>query len=495
MLTRETGDENAPMYRVFWTWDHCTRWDDQGFWKGGMPGGESHRRAYFLQDYTRMVDFAAAHGINGIVIWGALRALRNGEEQLRELASYARGKGVRILPGCGTHAYGGVYYDPRPNLQVPDHPHPRSLYTWLQDHPELAAVGPDGKPYRQNPYWITACPSRPENMRWFLDSLQWLLSEFDVGGVQMETGDYSVCHCEQCKKHHPKDENQAFRVQDMLDIYAPAVEAARAVRPDAWVICETYSSFAPAVEEESPGFGSAMSEAQQEALTGLPEGAIVQWVLDKATRFPPSHRWDDGCRPPTAHNIGRIHAGCQWHEFGMEHWGVHEIGSLVRRARAGGLGGVSIFGEEPASSPPNEANYLVFSEFCGFGQANPECDMDLLFSQTLDPLYGGAGMAKHWQRIYVAGQCLAAARSLVRRERLRSSEALQAAMDEPKLLGEADLLAKANTMPSSERAAHTADLAAEAHSTASGLSGDPCRRWSWLESRLWRFEYLHRTDG
>src|SRR5450756_249248 len=103
-----------PKYRVLWTWDYCTLWDDSFFARGRGAFGPNQRRAYFLQDYKRMVDFCAAHGFNGIVIWGALRAHQNGEAQLKELATYANRKGVRILPGCGIFSYGGVYYDPRP---------------------------------------------------------------------------------------------------------------------------------------------------------------------------------------------------------------------------------------------------------------------------------------------------------------------------------------------------------------------------------------------
>src|SRR5512137_2182895 len=95
----------APKYRTLWTWDYGTFWDDSYFWRGRGAFGPNQRRARFLVDYKRMVDFCAAHGLNGIVIWGALRAHDNGEVQLKELAAYGQARGVRILPGCSMFSY------------------------------------------------------------------------------------------------------------------------------------------------------------------------------------------------------------------------------------------------------------------------------------------------------------------------------------------------------------------------------------------------------
>ena len=74
-----------PDYRLLWTWDYGTRWDDQFFFHGYGAVGRNDRRGYFLDDYRRMVDFSATHGFNGIRIWGALRSYNDGEAQLREL--------------------------------------------------------------------------------------------------------------------------------------------------------------------------------------------------------------------------------------------------------------------------------------------------------------------------------------------------------------------------------------------------------------------------
>lgn len=485
----------VPKYRVLWNWDYDTFWDDSFFWRGKGAGGVvNQRRAHFLEDYKRMVDFSASHGINAIVIWGALRAHDKGEEQLKELATYATKKGIRILVGCGVFGYGGIYYDPRKDFKgfydTPVTPHPYSLYTWLKKHPKYIAIGPDGKPYAKSPYSIVACPSRKENIEWFKEALEWLLTEFDIGGIQVEVGDYGVCHCDECKKRRSISDIGTFSIEDMLYPYRVAIETAKKIKPDAWVICETYSSFAVPTLPEAPGFASALDDKQKDLLASLPEGAIVQWVSDRAVGLNPTHIWAPDVYVPTRDNIARIHAGSQWTGNSTEEWGIHTIGDLVKKARMSGLNGVSIFGEESPASPPNEANYLVFSEFNGFGNPNPNCNLELFYSQTLDPLYGGRGMAKEWERIYVTGHIIRLNKQLL------SPNAKEPLYFHPVHLAinQPDLVDRACKMTSTERQQLTIKLANEAHDISSKLSGETCRRWSWLENWLWRAEFLHRTS-
>ncbi|MHB1483055.1 MAG: hypothetical protein ACYCYI_00175 [Saccharofermentanales bacterium] len=453
--------DKIPKYRVLWTWDYCTFWDHNFFWRGKGCCGVNQRRAYFLEDYKRVVDYSADHGFNGIVIWGALRAHNNGEQQLKELATYASKKGVRILPGCGVFGYGGIYYDSRADYDgfwdIPMSENPYSLFSWLEKHPEYAAIDSNGNPYRKGPYSCVACPSRKENIEWFKEALSWLFTEFDIGGVQVEVGDYATCHCDLCNERRKGNEAGYFSIDDMLTPYAVAVETAKKIKPDAWVICETYSSFAEPAGPEAPGFGSALDIKQKDLLAELPDGAIVQWVEDRAVGINPAQIWSPDVYVPTQDNIARIHTGSQWNN--MEEWGVFKIGDLVKKARMSGINGVSIFGEESPVNPPNEANYLVFSEFNGFGNPNPDCDFNLFYSQTLDPLYGGPGMAKEWEHLFTKGQGI-----------------------------------RYGDLASFEKQRLIIQLANEVRDASSRLSGETCRRWVWLENWMWRTEYLHRTS-
>jgi len=490
MVLKDLGPN--PKYSVLWTWDYGVFWDDSFYWQGRGSTGENQRRSHFLKDYKRMVDFCSAHGINGIVIWGALRAHDNGVEQFRELVKYGKEKGVRILPGVGVFSYGGIFFDPRESLlfteQFPMN-NPYSLATWLNGHPELAAVGADGKPYQMGMYSALACPSKRENLEWFKRSFEWLCEEFKIEGAQVEIGDYGVCHCDECNKKRKGGAGSMLMIDDMIEPYIAACEVAKKVNPDAWVICETYSSFASPRQTETPGhFWTALNEMQKKLLAdSLPDEAIVQWALDKAVPFTPTQDWPENVYLPSTNNIARIHHGSQWVN-GKDEWAVYAIGEMVRRARASGVNGVSIFGEESPASPPNEANYLVFSEFGGFGNPNPNCDFKAFFANTLDPLYGGTGMSLEWRRIYVTAH-------FIRLDLKNSSSGPENPMFHHTYheIGQPDLFDKVLKMSAAEKQSELKRFALEARDLSSKLSGETCRRWAWLENWLWRAEFLFRN--
>jgi len=482
-----------PKYKIFWTWDYGVFWDDSFYWQGRGSTGENQRRSHFLKDYKRMVDFCSLHGINGIVIWGALRAHDNGVEQFRELVKYGKQKGVRILPGVGVFSYGGVFFDPRKSTSfVEQFPvtNPYSLPTWLNEHPELQAVGADGKPYHMGMYSALACPSKKENLEWFKRSFEWLCEEFQIEGCQIEVGDYGICHCADCNKKRTGSKSSGLMIEDMLEPYFVACEVAKKSNPDAWVICETYSSFANPLKNEEPGhFWTALSDAQKKSLAdGLPEDAIVQWAMDKAVPFNPTQDCPENVYLPSRNNIARIHHGTQWAANGKDEWAVYSIGEMVRKSRASGVNGVSIFGEESPASPPNEANYLVFAEFSGHGGTNPDCDYKKFFTNTLDPLYGGPDMSLEWRRIYVAAHFV--------RLDLKN---MRWAFENPQFhhtyheIGQPGLFEEVVKMSAAEKRSELVRFAREARDISSKLSGEACRRWAWLENWLWRAEYLFRN--
>ena len=39
---------------------------------------------------------------------------------------------------------------------------------------------------------------KEETVRWYEDGTRWLLENFDVAGIYLETGDYGLCRCETC---------------------------------------------------------------------------------------------------------------------------------------------------------------------------------------------------------------------------------------------------------------------------------------------------------
>lgn len=473
-------------YRLLWTWDYCMNWDFMGFSRECGSGGENRRRRRFLGDYKRLVDFAAAHGMNGVVIWGALRAHDQGEAQLKALIAYGKQKGVRILPGVSAFGYGGVYYDPRKSLSdvMVDAPqtHPYALNTWLEKHPRLAAVDENGRPYPFGPRSAVACPSKPENLQWFREALAWLYEEFGAEGVQVEIGDYAVCHCPECAARRTRENagKGPFDVEDMTAAYTAACEVSAAHRPDAWVICETYSSSARAIAPEKLDYGAAMDAAHKDCLRGLPSNAILQWTEDKTVGALATHRWPEDLYLPRPNNIARIHAGSQWAEFGPAGWGVEPIADLVQGARKHHINGISVFGEESPFNPPNEANYLAFSAL----SKDANMSAGRFYAEVLDPLYGGAGMAERWKTLYFKACFLRFCDELHERKKRYS--------DVDRMYD--GYFNRACSLSALEREKELHDLAGEAAAIERGYSGDVSRRWCWLLQFVWQTAYLYGTS-
>ncbi len=478
---------NQPKYRVLWTWDFATCWDHSYFGRERGCSGKSSRREAFLEDYKRLVDYSAAHHFNGVVIWGAVRSHHNGENQLKELVKYGREKGVRILPGVSTFGYGGVCYDPRKkfngviDLAYPDHPY--SLQSWLRKHPEYAAIDKNGKPYEYGPLNVIACPSRKENIEWFAEALSWLYEEFDVDGIQSEVGDYGVCYCPLCTARRGKAEKEeSFSVDDMLNAYNTSIAVSKKHKKDAWVICETYSSLG--TDDGLPGTQPSMKQIHREELTKLPDDAILQWMMDRTVGFA-TQKMPAGTFVPKKNNILRIHAGCQWSQNNPADWGVTPIFDLCRIAKNHNINGVSIFGEESPFNPPNEANYLAFEEACGFGNENPNLDEEIFYSKTLDPLYGGNGLAKHFREIYIEASMLKLGQKL--EVRYNSRQPLE------NLTRNKDFRKIALNMSHDDKLAALTKYYEEARSISHTLSGEVCGRWSWLENAIWQMRYVEDT--
>jgi hypothetical protein len=161
----------------------------------------------FLEDYCRLVDFMSLHRIEGVTICGFLRDNHGGVEAAQELCRYANERGVRILPGVGINAYGGIYWEGE---------HRYNLTNWLRAHPELRAEF--DKPvafhildlpklwFPETHYTDAACPSKPENARYHEEAVRWLAETFEIGGINFETGDYGVCNCADCSARRGADE-------------------------------------------------------------------------------------------------------------------------------------------------------------------------------------------------------------------------------------------------------------------------------------------------
>src|SRR6185295_568392 len=122
---------------------------------------------------------------------------------------------VRILPGVGTVIYGGYYHSGN------DPKNPYSLTAWGAAHPKVRRmVGKDRKPIDGVP-----CPSAPELREFLVDGAKWFFTTFkDIGGVNLEHGDFFECQCDECKAQRAKPENDHNFLWDMTNTQVPVMQ-------------------------------------------------------------------------------------------------------------------------------------------------------------------------------------------------------------------------------------------------------------------------------
>lgn len=412
-------------YRLLWTWDHSTNWylEQVGLQEIGAMNYYSKPEDGFLEDYRRLVDFMSLHRIGGVTIYGFLRDNHGGVEAAQELCRYASERGVRILPGVGINAYGGIYWEGN---------HRYNLTTWLRQHPELRAIFdkpvafhiPDFPKlwFPDTHYTDAACPSKPENARYHEEAIGWLADTFELGGINFETGDYGACQCADCTARRSSDGTWSFK--DMALLYPRLFEAVRRSRPDAWIVSEAYWDNILNLDVLAP-------------LADLPADAIYQFCINRSywPKLKAELTREHVLRLPRPQNVLRTHMGTQWN---------HERYELISRRFAEmmlllqgtGMQGATIFSEVSAFSVVNEINYLAFARF-GY---QADLTWETFVAADLGPLLGGAEAATCYL----------------------------------------DLLTVPADTPSLTRAA------AEARDIATTQSGEAYRRWVWLQNRLYQ---------
>jgi hypothetical protein len=412
-------------YRLLWTWDHSTNWylEQVGLQEIGAMNYYAKPEEGFLEDYRRLVDFMSLHRIGGVTIYGFLRDNHGGIEAAQELCRYANERGVRILPGIGINAYGGIYWEGS---------HRYNLTNWLNQHPELRAVS--GQPtafhipdfpklwFPETHYTDTACPSQPENARYHQEAVQWLAETFAIGGINFETGDYGVCQCPDCAARRTADETWSLR--DMALLYPRLFEAARQSRPDLWLVSEAYWDNILNLDALAP-------------LAGLPADAIYQFCINRSywPQLKANLTREHVSRLPRPKNVLRTHMGTQWNHERYELI-ARRFAEMMQLIHTTGMQGATIFSEVSAFSVVNEINYLAFARF-GYEAG---LTWEKFVAGDLGPLLGGAEAAARYLELLVVPADTAA---LIR-------------------------------------------AAAEAREIATAQIGEAYRRWVWLQNRLYQ---------
>ena len=348
-------------YRWFWNWDHRMDWGGPGRVGTLMGGGGTFSKApeAFLVDFKRCVDYMADHKFNGLILWGFLRDTHGGVEAAQELCRYASERGVRILPGVGTSGYAGYYFEG-------DHPYNAS--TWLAEHPELRAVEADGQPKN------APCPSKKANQDWLDEGARWLFETFAIGGVNLEMGDFFVCHCEDCKAARAAiDSAEPDYYKDMAISHSVTLRTMRTLGPDAWLSYATYTGYTAEMMQDPPRFAAM-----------IPDHAICQWTLTGMAR-----NWPEAIRPVTRHNVGYLH-WCNRSTHTEDDFYLGRIRDICRHAAAAGFDGLDTYGELSPERPNVELFYLAWEAFLW----DPEMTIDTFVEKRLSTLYGGIEPAR-----------------------------------------------------------------------------------------------------
>lgn len=346
-------------YRWFWCWDCRMDWGAPGKASSTCGGPYPKPAASFLEDGKRCVDFMADHKFNGLILWGFLRDSHGGVAASQELCRYARQRSVRILPGVGTNdSYGGYYYQGK---------HPFNMATWLGEHPECRARTKDGKLHN------SACPSNPANLAWLDRGAKWLFDTFEIGGVNLEMGDFFVCYCDACKRARASiPSNEPDYYKDMAISHRVTLQTMRRLAPTAWLSYATYTGYTPDMVQNRPQF-----------LSLIPDDAICQWTLTGMAR-----RWP-GAPGPAKHNLGYLHWCSAFAKNGDDFY-LEEIRDICRNAAAAGFEGLDTYGELGSQRPNAELFYLAWEAFLW----NPEMTIEQFVDGPLGRLYGGPQAAR-----------------------------------------------------------------------------------------------------
>jgi len=403
----------------FWTWDHSTNWvwDDPGMLNYGCNNSYLKQPGTYLEDYRRLTDMATGLGVKGVIIWGFLRDSHGGVDYAKRVADYAASRGVAIMPGVGTTWYGGCYYEG-------DHKY--NLETFIKRHPDACHRLENGNCDEHG-----LCPTHPDFVEWVQEGLAWLFKEFAIGGVNLENGDFVVCHCPRCKARReqwPKDE-PLFWFHQYLG-YEPALQALKGHFKDKLITWATYKGF-------MPGSGSGKNKhaytecARPVMFDKLPTGALCQWTLTFMIRerpLPLSAYLDDGApaealscetwvadaKPPSPRSVGYLHQGTQWYGRSRYQQVVSQIKEGCLRAYRTGLEGVSIQGEVSSMHIPWALNYLAFSHFIHW----PEDSLRDWGRKTLGQVLGSPDEGEAFAELFV--HCDGGTLTKPQRENLKS---------------------------------------------------------------------------
>ena len=388
--SRPIEDIPGLTYRTFWTWDHSTNWElsQIGQQEIGVFNPYQKPPSGFLSDYKKCIDFCSRHRIAAIVIYGFLRDPHGGIDAAKELCRYASERGVRILPGIAIGSYGGVYWEGN---------HKYNLATWLKSHPQHAATLEKGVGFQiadlafplnfpKSDYTLSACPSAPETMAWMEEGVAWLTETFEIGGINIEAGDYGVCGCQRCVARRANEREAARRMEvhgdywshtDMADNFPRLYRTAKSKKENLWIYSEIQ-------------WDNLLDPVSLDAQKRLPRGGIYQHTTNrtywKRIQSELTKPYIDNL--PMQPNVLRCQFACQWNgDERSERYALNArvFADMSKLCSQTGMQGLTVWGEPSPYHATVELSYLAFARFSW----SPTLSWDEFINGEAGPLLGG----------------------------------------------------------------------------------------------------------
>ena len=340
--------------------------------------------------YCDLIDDLAGDRVNTLILWlaGGFRSKKfpvtwryNAEhlnvrlDFMRRLIRHAHQRGIRCLLGFTPFGYDGVNQYPL-------------------EHPELKAVGPDGKlvgEFGIHSWGWNLCPAKPESQRFMLEYAREMAFDFypEADGLFIESSDYAICHCPDCG---PKYFDHEFRfVRTISDeVWARKPAATVVVYPHYFSGARLRLSFSEAVATKQPFdsrwtlFFTPHSAAIEPDLIARAKGSW--WWNEAPSRFNLSGIRDGARRAREAHCTGFI-PSLECYSYVETHEEFGEPWLNGRRQVPFGFGWLAE-GDSPYRELPVRAARIACREYT----ANPDLSDDALHAVLGKELFG-----QRWQ--------------------------------------------------------------------------------------------------
>ena len=397
------------LQRFGWCWDHSTNWTPgvHGRQTIGTNRSYEKRPEVFLSDFERLLDFLGGKGFKGLCVWGLIRESHGGVEAARHVVEYGRRRGVSVTPGVGLFTYGGAFYEGQHefNAETFALAHPECVAAVTQEWPERlcftrrddGTLAPDlaGAYLRRKHPWVQLCPSKPEVLAWVKDAVSWVIEALSLDTIMLEGGDVFTCRCDACRARRKRPRDDRVSLEDLCQGYVPVVEHLHRHHGGVKIQCETYGApgLAPAATPATNG--GFIPEDCVSSIDAIPEPAQLQLTYNFIL---PENRLN---LPESIARRGllRTECGTQW-RGPRSHCCVDVISAQCRACRKLGIPAVSIFVEEPDTTPAHWINYKAFEVF-----SKDDVPVDAFIERDIAPHLGGLDRAREFIRWATNPKC------------------------------------------------------------------------------------------